>query len=117
MALSEVFLRVSMVKALLRDERGCSKMEKQVAVSMEKRGAAAGNPSGGAIGSLVARVFGCWHRDMSRPFSEQGQTYKTCLSCGARRQFNLRRWEMQGDFYYRLPTSTYFRPLNGLATR
>ncbi|MDQ1708237.1 MAG: hypothetical protein QOJ88_1448, partial [Pyrinomonadaceae bacterium] len=40
-----------------------------------------------------------------------------CLSCGARRQFNVGRWEMQGDFYYRLPTSTYFRALNGLTAR
>jgi hypothetical protein len=75
------------------------------------------NPSGGGIANWVTRLFGCWHRKMSRPFSSQGQTYRTCLDCGARRQFNLGRWEMQGDFYYRLPTSTYFRPLNGLATR
>jgi hypothetical protein len=92
-------------------------MQSQVALKANKVNAVAGNPSGGAVGSLMARVFGCWHREMSRPFSEQGQTYKTCLSCGARRQFNLGRWEMQGDFYYRLPTSTYFRQLNGLAAR
>jgi hypothetical protein len=92
-------------------------MQSQVALKANKVNAVAGNSSGGAVGSLMARVFGCWHREMSRPFSEQGQTYKTCLSCGARRQFNLGRWEMQGDFYYRLPTSTYFRQLNGLAAR
>ena len=57
-----------------------------------------------AGGGWLARVFGCWHKEMSRPFTDQGQTYRTCLDCGARRQFNLRRWEMQGDFYYGLPS-------------
>jgi hypothetical protein len=57
-----------------------------------------------AVGGLFARVFGCRHKEMSRPFTDQGQTYRTCLDCGARRQFNLRRWEMQGDFYYGLPS-------------
>jgi hypothetical protein len=38
------------------------------------------------------------------------------LSCGARRQFNLGRWEMQGDFYYRLPTGKHLRALNGLTS-
>jgi hypothetical protein len=65
------------------------------------------NPSGGAIGGVIARLFGCRHKQISRPFSSQGQTYRTCLDCGARRQFNLRRWEMQGDFYFREPTSTH----------
>jgi hypothetical protein len=65
--------------------------------------------SGRERGNWIARLFGCWHREMSRPFSIQGQTYRTCLDCGARRQFNLGRWEMTGDFYY--------RPLHGLAAR
>jgi len=57
-------------------------------------------PSGGGSGSWVARVFGCWHREMSRPFSHQGRSYRTCLSCGAHRRFNTGSWEMQGSFYY-----------------
>lgn len=60
-------------------------------------------PSGGGIGKLVARVFGCWHKHMSRPFSEQGRSYKTCLDCGASRRFNTGRWEMQGSYFYRTP--------------
>ncbi|HEY8188985.1 MAG TPA: hypothetical protein VIF64_23155 [Pyrinomonadaceae bacterium] len=76
------------------------------------------NPSGGAIGHLITRLFGCWHKEMSRPFSSQGQTYRSCLRCGARRQFNLGRWEMQGRFYYRRPsTTTYFRPLSSVSAR
>jgi hypothetical protein len=68
------------------------------------------------VGGWVARLFGCWHTEMSRPFSHQGQAYRTCLSCGAQRKFNLGNWETQGDFYYRLPSTTHFRVLNGLAT-
>jgi hypothetical protein len=71
----------------------------------------------GKIGGGLNRIFGCWHSEMSRPFSSDGQAYRTCLSCGARRQFNTRSWRTEGDFYYRLPTSKHFRTLNGLAAR
>jgi hypothetical protein len=54
------------------------------------------------IGSFIARVFGCWHAELSRPFSRGGRAYRTCLSCGAQRQFNIGNWEMQGSFYYSL---------------
>ena len=52
------------------------------------------------IGGLMARVFGCWHADLSRPFSRGGRAYRKCLNCGAQRRFNLGNWEMQGKFYY-----------------
>ena len=48
----------------------------------------------------VARIFGCWHVNMSRPFSRGNETYRACVSCGARRRFDLERWEMVGSFYY-----------------
>ena len=54
----------------------------------------------GKISNLMARVFGCWHADLSRPFSREGRAYRTCLSCGAQRQFNTGNWQMQGKFYY-----------------
>jgi hypothetical protein len=54
----------------------------------------------GKIGGRLNRLFGCWHSEMSRPFSNDGQSYRVCLSCGARRQFDIRTWETQGDFYY-----------------
>jgi len=60
-------------------------------------------PSGGGIGKLVTRLLGCWHREMSRPFSHKGQAYRTCLNCGASRKFNVGRWEMQGSYYYASP--------------
>jgi hypothetical protein len=71
----------------------------------------------GKIGRRLNRLFGCRHSEMSRPFSNEGQSYRTCLSCGARRQFNIRSWETQGDFYYGLPTTKHFRALNGLVVR
>jgi hypothetical protein len=63
----------------------------------------------------LTRLVGCWHLEMSRPFSTQGQAYRVCLNCGAHRHFNLKRWEMQGEFYYSLPTTKHFRALNSLA--
>lgn len=53
--------------------------------------------------SLMARVFGCRHAQMSRPFSRDGRAYRSCLNCGAQRQFNTGRWEMTGSFYYGQP--------------
>lgn len=34
--------------------------------------------------------FGCRHKDLSRPFSSEGQTYKVCLKCGAHLPYS---WE------------------------
>jgi hypothetical protein len=80
------------------------------------------NPNAGQIttsdgdrtGGWLSRLFGCRHKEMSRPFSFQGQAYRTCLDCGARRKFNLNRWEMQGSFYYCPPN--YLEPIS-LGTR
>ena len=58
----------------------------------------------GRLDSLMARVFGCRHTDMSRPFSRDGRTYRSCLNCGAQRQFNLGNWKMTGGFYYGQPS-------------
>jgi hypothetical protein len=57
------------------------------------------------VGDWIARLFGCWHREMSRPFSYQGQAYRVCLDCGAQRKFNLANWETQGAFYYNRPNA------------
>jgi hypothetical protein len=31
---------------------------------------------------ILDSVFGCWHRDRSRPFTLSGWTYEVCLDCG-----------------------------------
>ena len=51
-------------------------------------------------GRVVARIFGCWHRKLSRPFTLDGETYRTCMACGARRRFDTKRWETVGPYYY-----------------
>ena len=57
----------------------------------------------GRISNLMARMFGCRHAHMSRPFSRDGRAYRSCLNCGAQRQFNIGKWEMTGGFYYGQP--------------
>lgn len=49
---------------------------------------------------VFRRVFGCWHRQLSLPFSRGNESYRTCVACGARRDFDPDRWEMVGPFYY-----------------
>jgi hypothetical protein len=51
------------------------------------------------VKSVFQRAFGCWHRRMSLPFTRGTETYRTCVDCGARRQFNLEEWTMVGAFY------------------
>lgn len=53
----------------------------------------------------LARIFGCWHLKMSRPFTQNGVSRRTCLDCGAHRRFNLDEWKMVGPYYYSVPLS------------
>ena len=39
-------------------------------------------------------LFGCWHRELSRPFTLSGWTYQVCLVCG--RKFEYNRAEIGG---------------------
>jgi hypothetical protein len=45
------------------------------------------------------RVFGCWHRDMSRPITRQRKTYRVCMDCGANRAFDTEHWKMVGPYF------------------
>ena len=87
-------------------------MQKEQAIMANNSDVLQNIPSGGGIGNLVTRLLGCWHKEMSRPFSNKGQAYRTCLNCGASRKFNVGRWEMQGSFYYARPNLSYLPPLN-----
>jgi hypothetical protein len=55
------------------------------------------------ISNWLTRVFGCWHTDMSRPFTLNGESFRACLDCGAHRKFDTARWEMKGAYYYGVP--------------
>jgi hypothetical protein len=50
---------------------------------------------------FLATLFGCWHRRMSWPITRDGQTYRACLKCGVRRNFDTKTWKTFGSFYRR----------------
>jgi hypothetical protein len=54
-----------------------------------------------ALDRLVGTVFGCWHRRMSWPITRDNQTYRACLKCGVRRNFDSNTWKTVGSFYRR----------------
>jgi hypothetical protein len=33
-------------------------------------------------------LFGCWHRNLSRPFTLSGWTYEVCLNCGKKMAYD-----------------------------
>ena len=49
---------------------------------------------------LIARIFGCWHKQISRPFQEGADSYVTCLGCGARRRYDAEEFMLVGAFHY-----------------
>lgn len=49
---------------------------------------------------FLTKFFGCEHKNISRPFVAGKISYRTCLQCGARRQFDNETFETFGDFYY-----------------
>ena len=49
---------------------------------------------------LMTKIFGCWHNNISRPFTHGKISYRICLECGARKQFNPETLETQGSFYF-----------------
>ena len=54
-----------------------------------------------ATWNWLGNVFGCPHKEMSRPFSRQGETYRVCINCGARRMFDQKSWKPTGPYYVR----------------
>ena len=54
----------------------------------------------GAKVGVFDKIFGCDHKDISRPFTVEGIGYRTCLQCGARKQFDSETLETYGSFYY-----------------
>jgi len=53
----------------------------------------------GILRYLIPPFFICWHRKMSRPFTRDGETYRVCLRCGIRREFDLKQWQTKGSYY------------------
>ena len=51
------------------------------------------------VNNVLRRAFGCWHLELSLPFTRDNETYRTCVTCGARRRFDLEQWTTVGAFY------------------
>ncbi len=68
-----------------------------------------------ALGHWLSGIFGCPHKEMSRPFSRHGETYRVCINCGARRGFDQQAWNSAGPFYFK-PASTTNLIETGMST-
>ena len=49
---------------------------------------------------VVASLFGCWHKRLTRPISDKHTSYRACLDCGARKKFDTEEFRTFGPFYY-----------------
>ena len=49
---------------------------------------------------IFAALFGCWHQNLSRPFTNGKESYRTCLHCGARQKFDAEQMKTTKSFYY-----------------
>jgi hypothetical protein len=61
------------------------------------------NRTNGAFGDKIGvfgKVFGCWHKDLTRPFTDGKHSYRACTECGARRRFDPKTLKTIGSFYY-----------------
>lgn len=48
---------------------------------------------------IIASLFGCRHKDLSRPFSNGKTGYRTCLECGLRKPFDPTTFKTLEGFY------------------
>lgn len=61
------------------------------------------NRTDNAIGEPIGffgKLFGCWHKDLSRPFTGKNFSYRVCLDCGARKEFDAESLRTFGPYYY-----------------
>ena len=70
-----------------------------------------------AVAQWVGNLFGCQHREMSRPFSRQGETYRVCINCGARRHFDDRTWVSSGRHYFKPARTSDLQDIDKTALR
>jgi len=49
---------------------------------------------------LMASMFGCWHKRLTRPITDRNTSYRACLDCGARKRFSTEEFKTSGPFYY-----------------
>ena len=63
------------------------------------------DPFGSKIG-IFGRLFGCRHKNFTRPITVNNLSYRACLDCGARRKFDAQNFKTSRAFYY--PPSVTF---------
>ena len=49
---------------------------------------------------FMGKIFGCWHKRLTRPFTNQKRSYRACLDCGAMKRFDTETLKTVGPFYY-----------------
>ena len=49
---------------------------------------------------IMGKIFGCWHKRLTRPFTNQKASYRACLECGALKRFDTNTLRTVGPFYY-----------------
>ncbi len=75
----------------------------QAILEQNKMGESFVNHKDEAFGSKIgvfAQLFGCWHKQISRPFTIGNNSYRACLHCGARKPFNTKTLKTYGSFHY-----------------
>lgn len=69
------------------------------------------------VGRWIGEIFGCQHREMSRPFSRHGESYRVCISCGARRCFDENTWNSSGGYYFKPARTSELQDVDKTALR
>ena len=54
---------------------------------------------GSRIG-VFGKLFGCWHKNLTKPFTIENFSYRACLRCGARQPFDPQNLKITGSFHY-----------------
>jgi hypothetical protein len=55
---------------------------------------------------FLSGLFGCRHKELTRPFTVGKSTHRSCTDCGAWRDFNPDTLETYGKFYYPMPENS-----------
>ena len=82
----------------------------QVAMAQQERHGALNE----TLGRVLNRVFGCWQHDLSRPFSNNGRTYRICTKCGMSRDFDTDSWTTKGHYHVTATSKIVYPKSNAL---
>ena len=81
----------------------------QLTLEQNKIASALINRTNGSFGEpigILGKLFGCWHKELTKPITSRRSTYRACLECGARREFDTNEFRSTGPFYYPPPVRT-----------